>query len=193
MVASAGGKLLLLCCQLHPGSRPMCSCLHWVKGPSRGARATRASLATRTQWPATWGTRSSSAHGDLGCAHGHPSTPPSVGSTLPLGVSPLSLTCPHDSHALSRFKPSLPPCATSSGLPGSPLSCAYAFAHLLAPCSPCIAMLVLACQELIFAFALHPSPRPALCPPSLCPLLLDHVLLASLVLSFSLCTSILSF
>ena len=56
-----------------------------------------------------------------------------------------------DSHALSRFQAALPPWAFSCGLACTSLACACAFARVLAPCSPCIALVVLGCQELFFA------------------------------------------
>ena len=85
--------------------------------------------------------------------HGQPQQHATVDSPLPLGVSPPSHTCFHDSHALSRFQP-LPPSAIGAGcgLACAYLVCACAFARMLPTCSPCVALLVLGCQELFSAF-----------------------------------------
>ena len=146
------------------------------KGRGRRGRCGRCGWSDMVKWvPGSRGwTRRSGRHAQ-------PWTPATVDSTLPHGVSPPSLTCPRDSRALSRlqkvFQPGAPAIVLGWSFACSALACACAFLHVLAAVFPCIAMLVLGCQELFFALLcflllhlLWALPLPSSCSHCLVPL-----------------------
>jgi len=125
------------------------TCAHWH---GVGARATRATWKARPGNMTSGGPRMDMSN--VGATHDHLGTPSSP-RRLPLGVSLPSLPCSRDSHALSRFQPALRP-----GLPAVqqtsvvfPELCpCLCLSRCASPaCSPCLALLVLGCQELFFA------------------------------------------
>jgi hypothetical protein len=96
-----------------------------------------------------------------------------VASTFPLGVSLPRIPCSRDSHALSSLQPAvwaeLPTVRQTCGFPEH-CPCMCLCGPCASPaCSPCLALLVLGCQELFLCLALLAPARPALpCPFSLC-------------------------